>query len=215
MSMLEKDYEGSICEVKTLKNEFLLAGHITRISEEGIEISDPSGPLPIYAYKTPVKVSVFNSHLGFRMLAGQIYMSNREMIRVVNALDFLDYEKRRFFRVDTDASAFLLQEQHDGEGEPAEPIEHPIRVLNISLCGIMFSSQEKLRLGDQKTIRMALYKSVEEDMRVIIHRIKKHEDNAYVYGCEVVALDKRAEQNLCAYLFEQQRQQIKRKKQIE
>ena len=215
--MLEKDYEGSVCEVKTLKNVFIAAGRIDRIDGTDLEISDPSGPMPLLPYKTPVKISVFNSSLGFRVLAGQVYISNEEYIQVMHTLDFLEYERRRFFRLDIEAPAVLLVrgEAPDGEevpdGEATPPEEVPVRVKILSLCGAMFESGRRYHVGQALSLRMKLYKSQEEVFQLVIHRGREWE-GVYTYGAEIVDLSRRAEQNLCAYLFEQQRLQIQRNK---
>ena len=206
--MLIQEYEGSVCEIKTLKNVFISAGRIEKIGANELDIYDPSGPLPIITYKTPVKIAIFNSTLGFKMLAGQVYSSNRQTIRIVDVVDFLDYEKRRFFRLDIDASAALLLPQ----GDDLPPKKHQTRITNLSLCGMMFASKLSFKMGDKMSVKIALLKNGEDDLPVVIQRIEDQGDGITLYGAEIVDLDKRIEQNLCAYLFEQQRQQIQRKR---
>lgn len=208
--MLEKEYEGSVCEMKTLKNVLIATGRIDRIEGTEMEISDPSGPIAILPYKMPVKIAVFNNHLGFRMMAGQVYMANGEYIRVMNTLDFLEYERRRFFRLDIDAPAILIMDGTNQEGEK-EILEWPVRVKNLSLCGVMFESDQHYPQGKELVLQLPLYRDKLETLRITIHRGQEWEDT-YLYGAEIQELGRQAEQNLCAYLFEQQRLQIQRSK---
>lgn len=212
--MLEKEYEGSVCEVKTLKNDFITTGKIHRIDGGEVEIVDPDGPLPVVPYRTSVKIAVYNSGLGFRMMAGRVYASGRERLRVVEVLEFLDFEQRRFFRVDFDGSAILIEEDpvEAGEDSRQKPRMHPVRVKNLSLCGVMFETEQVYNMHDRLWLRIPLYHNTEEDLTITIHRIIDTEDGKFQYGAEILGMNNRVEQNLCAYLFEQQRQQILRKR---
>ncbi len=218
--MLGQEYVGSVCEVKTLKNVFILSGRIMKLPFGEIEITDPAGPLPLITYKTPVKIAVFNANLGFRMMAGQVYASTRKALRVVDVLDFVDYEQRRFFRVDIDASAELIikskneSEKDESNDEPKEEMAFPIRVKNLSLCGMMFETDLALKPDMRLEVRMALHKNMIDTIDITIHRVREN-DGMFVYGVEFEQVGRRAEQNLCAYLFDQQRKQIQRSKSAE
>lgn len=208
--MLEKEYEGSVCEIRTLKNVLVATGRIDRIEDAVMEVSDPSGPIAILPYKTPVKIAVFNNNLGFRMMAGQVYMANGEYIRVMNSLDFLEYERRRFFRLDIDAAATLVLEEKQPDGSK-EILERPVRIKNLSLCGVMFESAHHYPPDQEMILQVKLYKGKLEPLRITIHRGREWE-KTYIYGAEIMEMSRQTEQSLCAFLFEQQRLQIQRSK---
>ena len=213
--MMVKQYEGSICEVKTLKDMLLTSGRIEKIEEDTMEISDAPGPMPIIPYKTPVKIAMYNAVHGFKMMAGQVYISNKEYLKIVDILDFLDYERRQFFRVDIDASAELIlpiETDRDETEELNAKIEKlPVRMRNISLCGLMFETDREFKKGDKLTVLMPLYKNSEEELAVVVQRFYERDGKNY-YGAEILNLDGRVEQLLCAYLFAQQRMQIQKRK---
>ena len=216
LTVLPKEYEGSFYEVKSLKNEFISSGIIHKITEDGIEITDPLGPMPILSFKMPVKIAVYNNTLGFRMMAGQVYLSNRDFIRIVDVIDFIDYERRRFFRVDIDVSGVLLVPpailKRQGI-ESEEPRKVPVRVKDLSLCGNLIETDLPLKIGDELTLLIVLYKSGEEELVTLVRRIGAEDENRKrLIGGEIPELSPRVEQQLCAFLFEQQRQQIRRGK---
>ena len=214
--MALKQYEGSVCEVKTLKDAFLTSGLIEKIEDNTMEISDAPGPMPIIPYKTPVKIAMYNAVHGFKMMAGQVYISNKEHLKIVDVLDFLDYERRQFFRVDIDASAELLIKTEIDSDEDEEKIhieKLPVRMRNISLCGLMFETTRTFKKGDKLQVIMPLFKSSTEELSVVVQRFFERDGKNY-YGAEILDLDNRIEQLLCAYLFEQQRLQIQKHKPI-
>lgn len=209
--MLTKDYIGTVCEVKTLRNALLTTGRIKTVSEaeQYVEISDEPHDMPLVPYETPLKIGVYHPEQGYRMLVGETYLSNRELLRAVNVIDFVEYERRRYFRLDIDAEATLYVKEFQREGA-GKTLKVPIRVKNLSLCGMRFETDYQIPPGAELEVRMVLSKTGAEDLPVTICRIEKHDNGKSAYGVEIPELDERTEQKLCAYLFQQQQQQIRK-----
>mgnify|MGYP000892613451 CR=1 FL=1 len=108
MLPLPIEYIASVCEIKTLANELVATGTIQEITPEYIEVSDKTGFMSITPYGIPVKMNVFNSKNGFRVLAGKVYTSNPKFLRIVDVITLLDCERRHFFRVEVNMIAQIL-----------------------------------------------------------------------------------------------------------
>jgi hypothetical protein len=99
-----------------MDNVLILSGHIGKITEESIEVTAENGALPIVHCNTTVKICIFNNALGFRVLVGQVYLSTNDFIRITDAKNATDYEKRNFFRVRVaiPSKAYLVQDKKNG-----------------------------------------------------------------------------------------------------
>ena len=215
--MLLQDYNGSVCEVADLNNRLIAAGTM-KVYSEYVEVYDEGGHLPIVNLGTQVKLSLRHGKSGMRVMAGKVYVSNRKFLRLVELQNYADYEKRRFFRLTIDHSAFLLLPQEEeaetevGEEESATECwqELPIRIQDISLCGMQFESGRAFAVGDRMGVSMALLNNELVDFEIEIRRIISEDKEIFRYGCEIVELPLHIEQKLCAFIFSEQQKQIRR-----
>lgn len=108
MQTLPIEYLGSVCEVKTIDNEMVAAGTIRAVTPEFIDVVDRSGSTPSAPYGMDVKISVFNSRQGFRVMVGKVYTSSMQFVRISDVKSVLDYERRHFFRVETRMFGYII-----------------------------------------------------------------------------------------------------------
>lgn len=209
--MISKEYDGSICEIKGLNNSLLASGSFRFITEEMVEVVDEGGHLPMLAMDSKLKLIVHSSRKGIQVLLGQVYLSNNTVLRLKIIESFTEYEKRRFFRQSIDHSATLLcpAGMTDANGEPM-PAKQPVRVKDVSLCGLLLECPRPLSVGDEVKISMTLINNELETMTIDVRRVVERENGKCAYGCEVVGLTPRLEQRLNAFVMEQQRRQIRR-----
>lgn len=202
---------GAACEVKTMDNRLLATGHIATQQAGQVELGNPGGQMPILGLGTPVKLIIHNAEQTkeLQVLSGRVYVSNEYFLRLVELVDFADYEKRRFFRLDIDHSALLIVPSEDEKGEVHEG-EVKIRVRNMSLCGMMFTSEKELRDGQEAKLRMTLFNNQMETLNIRIVRVIPQKDGRVDYGAELLDLSSRVDQSLCAFLFREQQKQIRR-----
>ena len=95
-----------------------------------------------------------------------------------------------------------MGEVHEGEVK--------IRVRNMSLCGMMFTSEKELRDGQEAKLRMTLFNNQMETLNIRIVRVIPQKDGRVNYGAELLDLSPRVDQSLCAFLFREQQKQIRR-----
>ena len=92
-------------------------GTLHRIKTSFIDISSTRNELPVISYNLFVKVEVYNARLGFRVLIGRVYISNQELIRIIDLNEATNDERREYFRISTrrDGIIFnLTHQQPDG-----------------------------------------------------------------------------------------------------
>lgn len=219
MLPLPETYINSICEIKTLENDLVATGVIAEITPDYVQIKDKTGSMAVVSYSTIVKINVFNFRLGFRVLVGKVYLSTMDFIRLIEITSLLDYERRNFFRVETNIRATIErprkkdeQTAEQGEqGEEQETITITVRVRDLSLGGVLFFSDENFSIGDEFAIKLHIG-HLNTTLPCVLRRVKQV-DQTYRYGCEFVGLTEAQNGALCAFVFQRQREQINKTRQ--
>lgn len=237
--VIPTEYVSSICEIKTMDNNLIATGIIDEITGEYIEIGIKSGKISATHFATEVKINVFNSRLGFRVLVGNVYTSSMDFIRVIDVNNILDYERRHFFRVDLDLKANVCvrkkrEGEEDGSHAPAtlELISQagpsrqsildyedamqevlaenydllPIKVKNLSISGLMFTTTEIFQ--DQVLLIQMKIERFSGPFPCKIKRVLESGKKELLYGCEFIKMSEDVSDALCRYIFQRQREQI-------
>lgn len=211
MPLLPAEYINSICEVKTMSNDLFATGVISEITAEYIAIEDKSGSMTAARYGTELKVNVYNSRMGFRVLVGKVFISNDQFIRLVEVISLLDYERRHFFRVETNIRAHIRPytgrpdlKGNDG-GERMK-----VMVKNLSLGGALILSDVELREGSKLVLELNLTRR-SCAFSGIVRRTVENDSGIFLYGCEFFDTSDLNTNALCAYVFQRQREQIHKK----
>ena len=97
----------------------------------------------------------------------------------------------------------------DANGEPL-PAKLPVRVKDVSLCGLLFESDRPFSIGDEMRISMTMTHNELETLTIAVRREVPAQGAKKAYGCEVLDLSNRVEQRLNAFVLEQQQRQIRR-----
>ena len=105
--MFTMEINGSSCEVKDLSNKLIAVG-VIRTVDNALEVQDITMRMPILKLNSWVKLCVRGRDGKMVVLAGQVYISNRRFLRVVEVQSMADREKRRFFRLSIDHSATVF-----------------------------------------------------------------------------------------------------------
>lgn len=211
MIFLPQDYLSSVCEIKTLQNSLLATGTLHRITDEYIEIAAKVGSMGLAEYKTAVKINIYNSSLGFKVLVGEVYTSSQDYLRVINLDTLVEYERRNFFRVEVTMHTIVQEDLPAAEeGEEAqEPEDYPAMINNVSLSGFLFTSQRRLDVNKRYILKIKLMRR-----HCTFKFLIKHEyeigDGRYQYGCAFLEGSPGATDNLCAFIFQKQRESINR-----
>ena len=213
MLPLSENYLLSPCEVKSLENIPILTGYLSKIREDGIQISGKTDELPILHCDTTVKISIFNSKLGFLVLMGRVYLSTPEIVRIVDVQSETDFEKRNFFRVRVDMAARAHLMRNDRGVGPQGDVSFTVRVQDLSLSGMFFLCGRPLDVEDQIVADLKLTDTVVSLPCRIVRKIKTEQAGTEGFGCEFLDSSGRQYDLLCKYLFDRQREQLRRIKQ--
>lgn len=216
MPLLPVEYRGSICEVKTLDNNLFATGVISGIAEDYIEIEDRSNAMSVAHFGTEMKVNVYNHRQGFRVLVGKVYISTSKFIRIIEVINLLDYERRHFFRVDTDIRGSIrhyLGEEAEKKrsGNEDDDLERTrVLIKNLSLGGALLLSEGELEEGTKLVLELSLTRRF-CSFCCIVRRISENDSGARYYGCEFFDSSDLNTNALCAYVFQRQREQINKR----
>lgn len=218
MQALPKEYELSVCEIKSMDNDLLLTGFISEINDEYVQISSyKEERLPLLRFDLPVKISVHNPKLGLRVAAGSVYISSDEIMRLVHVESLHDFERRAFYRVPTSLRANLLPipDPDDTVDDGDELPEIPIVVQNLSLTGMLFCPVEEKTffIGDRYVVEMDLGPGVGKlAFNVRVCRYEQYPGKPQRYGCEFYGYTQKQSDRLCSYIFKMEQEMIRRKK---
>lgn len=227
MLPISKEYESSVCEIKSMENELLATGYISEITPEHIQISNTADAMTIIRYNTIVKVNIFNGKLGFKVIAGKVYISTLNFIRIVEVKTLLDYERRVFFRVNVHTDAVIYKEKHDetnakevlsGEDKDIERDEDrsleriEVTIRNISLGGILISTDHKFDKGEKFMVDLK-FLGDNATFNCIVRRIENTKtEDINKYGCEFFDYSEKQGDLLCRYIFDRQRELIRKRR---
>jgi PilZ domain. len=209
MLPIPENYLQSVCEIRTPEGRVICIGILEEMSDETIQIRKNAEILPILHCDTFVDIHVLHKTLESKSLVGKVYLSTPDMMRIIEVQNLSDFERRNFFRlkVSMDTQAYILPQ---GESEAAEAIQlFPVRVTDLSLSGCFLEAQKKLELGDRLVAAFPLTDS-RLSFTCQVQRIPPSEGRYNGYGCMFVEMAKRQSDLLCTYIFEKQREQIKK-----
>lgn len=215
MAVLTDEYKNSVCEIKSMRNDLLTTGRIYSINEDDIEFVHPEDDkMPLLPYNTPVKIGVFNSRHGFRMLAGTVFISTDLFLRVSNMKTLQDFERRGFFRtsVKLESRAYPMATTKEGKETVQEEVRpYQIIIEDISLSGLQLSCSEELEIGDALAVEVQIFKK-----KMMFHcrimRQAKESDAFHYYGCSFFDQTERQIDDLCYDLFQLQRMEIRKRR---
>lgn len=208
MLPIPEDYLRSPCEVKAMDNKPILTGYLGSIGENEIQITNEAEPLPVVHCNTTVRISVFSSALGFRVLVGKVYLSSPEFIRISDVQSLADYEKRNFFRVRVEIETKAFPENEEGKVQK-DGTAIAVSIRDLSLSGLYFFSSRKLKIGDRLSVRLNLCDSTVLLSCRVVRRLVTERAQENGYGCEFLGNSGPKGDLLCKYLFDCQREQIR------
>lgn len=216
------NYINSVCEVRDMENEMLVAGRIRKIlkvddkSEDGglaIEIVGLNwDSLPSAPYDLPVKINLFGNSTGYHTIGGHVYIANKVFWRINKVSKLSDVEKRDFFRVRACATGKVYSPQKANSEE--EPTSFPIKILDISLSGILFKTEESFQINDLLYIYdiQLCDEAPQFASLCTVRRISSGRDSGILYGCSFDSLSEKEEDSLFSTIFNLQRLEIQKRR---
>ncbi|MCU6734555.1 PilZ domain-containing protein [Diplocloster agilis] len=212
MVELPDSYVGSSCVVKTKNNDLLTMGTLHRVKEKYIDISSSRNELPEIPYNLLVKVEIYNTRIGFRVLIGRVYISTKQMARITDLNEATNDERREYFRISTRDEGIIYNlvrkaEEDEAQNEDANDIR--VQLVDISLGGLMFKIKRELTPDDSFNIMIP---KLGDSMLYAceIRRRVERADGYLGYGCEFMEMTVLQEDLLYKYILKRQNDQLRR-----
>lgn len=216
------DYVGSVCEVRTMENDLLLAGRLRAVlldnnGEQAIElISLDGGEMPNAAYGLFVKISVFSGKAGFLSLGGKIYITHGTFWRINDIRTYGENERRDYFRVKTRTLAKVTGPL---KAQEEERRTCKCYVTSVSLSGTLIAvNDENCWFHEGEELQINGLK-IEEDRNSDIFTVKAtvkrivHQNNGdRLYGCKFTDMTEKDTDRLCQAIFAKQRLDIQHRR---
>lgn len=211
MFVLPDEYIGSSCVIKTKKNDLLTMGTLHRIRNSYMDITSSRNELPEIPYNLLVKIEVYNSQRGFRVLLGKVYLSSKTILRLIDISEAASDERREFFRINIQGEAIIYDMNHMllDQTEGAEEDGISVEMIDVSLGGLLFKTSLTFHVGDRFPMRLPMVEATKL-FYCIVRREVKTNDGTNGYGCEFQELDMMQEDRLYKYILKRQNEQLKR-----
>ncbi len=210
---------GNLCEIKSEQNDLLVVARVESLDPEDetrmtIVSAQEDERLPLIAYNTPVKIVSFACKQGFLLMRGNVYISTTSMLTLVNVHTAQGYERRKYFRLNTNVMATAVLQHEERDKEDAEEDSMILTLYDISLGGIRIGSGKTLNPGDLLLTSFDLMDKKMEFCCRVCREIpaKRVIPGQKQYGCEFVSFSTRQIDQLCNILFKLQRIQIQNRK---
>lgn len=198
------EYEGSLCEIKTVRNTLIATGRIHKITRSGVQIRDKNNEMSILRFGESVKINVFNTKLGCKVYVGAVYTSTKDQLYLTDVVSLMEHERRNFFRVDMNQ---VLKAQYiQNSYEPSSGVTE-IVLKDMSLNGIRFLCHVHLGRMTLVNIDVDIGKRKPIGLQYRIVRILGENKGLVTYGCELVSdINASKSDALCSFLFKKQRE---------
>ncbi|HWP50813.1 MAG TPA: PilZ domain-containing protein [Clostridia bacterium] len=210
---------GNLCEIKTEQNDLLVVARVESIDPEDdtrmtIVSAQEDERLPLLGYNTPVKIISFASKQGFLLMRGSVYISTTSMLTLVNVHTAQGYERRKYFRLNTNTMATAVLQHENVNPEDPEEEAMTLVLYDISLGGIRIGSNRVLNPGD---LLLTTFQLMDKKMEFCCRVCREITARRAVprqkqYGCEFVSFSTRQIDHLCNILFKLQRIEIQNRK---
>ena len=215
-------YVGSSCVIKAKNNDLISMGVLHRIGKNFIDVSSSRNELPGIPYNLLIKLEIYNTQLGFKVLLGRVYLSSPKLVRIVELSEATNDERREYFRISTRDKAVIYncmrgdelmnpgeESEHDSTGDSADYNGLKVRLVDISLGGLMFCTREEFKVNDRFNIVIPAM----GDSMLFICEVRRRVDRpegGYGYGCEFVEMATKQEDLLYRYILRRQGDQLRR-----
>jgi hypothetical protein len=220
MIPLPFDYKSSICEIRTLGNEFLETAVLDKITGDYIQLKSRAADLPIMRTNSQIKLCIFNARLGFRVVLGTVYTSTYQFMKVTEIIGITDKDRRKFFRVGLELGAAAY---YSRENSLEFTKKVSIRIKDLSLSGLRFEMEPHPLVGDEFLVELMLGDDTLNCLCRVVRRIDPTEEALIAarkqpkekqphteFGCEFIFDDILDTDPLLSFLFKQQSYQMRK-----
>jgi len=209
------DNTGRLVKIYDSEHIFLGSGHL--LSMGGSIIKVKGSNLPILTSKTEIIVEIYNEFSGVNPYFCKVRLASKNQLNALILKTEQVIERRKSLKVRTDLSFYINNLLRDGEDVTKDVPGMKINVLNLSIGGMLISSNYDLKVNDVLTF----YFPYERNQVILFKATVIRIDNIYDvntkelsmvnYGCKFKKLPPYDEAVISMYLYDRQRQLYKNK----
>jgi len=198
-----------------LNNVEIGKGNLLSNSNNAIIIK--GNKLPILSSGKNIYVNIYDERVGISPYLCKVSVASRSQLTAQVVRKDPIIERRTALKVRTDLS-FYLSHIHRNDEEITEELPSiKINILNLSIGGMLISSNVNLLINDVIIFLFKYIKIKPILLQAKVIRIDELEDNddenriTYNYGCRFLSLSSNDETVICQYLFDRQLQLYRNK----
>lgn len=208
--MVPDQYVGLNCEIKTFKNVSLLKAVVQKFSENEIVLGNIQSQGSHMPGEGAIKIHIYVSKDTEKVFKGNVVKCINNVLYIEDIEPIINYGSRKSFRVGVDIPAQAYQLPKEGETEGVLG-PFPVRIKDISLTGMLLETGHVFRIGAKLEIKGSF---VSIGKQCFLAQVKREQKIArgYTYGVHFLELENWQEEMLCTFLFEEQRNEIRRQK---
>ncbi len=179
--------------------------------------------LPVLDSGLEIFIEIYDELVGISPYLCKVSVGSRHQLNAEILRKYPVIERRNALKVRTDLSFYVSKIHRNGDDITDELPDIKINVLNLSIGGMLISSNIELMIGDVITyyFKYFKYKSISLEAKII--RIDKLESenenevenkstsNAKNYGCYFLSMSSKDEAIILQYLFDRQLQLYRNK----
>lgn len=207
---------GNLAKIFDLDNNRLGKGHVLSLNLEVIKIKGVD--LPILDSKTNIIIEIYNEFTGRVQYFCEVRVAALNQLNAKILRQNPVIERRQALKVRTDLSFYIESLYRNGENVTADFPNMKINVLNLSIGGMLISSNYKLFIDDIITFSFKFGKNLVILLKAKLIRIDKEYDNntkqlsILNYGCVFEQMPPSYENIITKYLYKRHLQLYKNKK---
>ena len=202
--LLPGEYEGSVCEIRTVDNTFICTGRISSIESDKIKITVKSRQFKSIPFGFRIKINVISSKMGLRVIEGKVFTYTLGTVTITDIKSIVEGERRKYFRVDMNmTSNAFFENSFTGKITGTQII-----IKNMSLNGIKFASRSHFDMG--AVVNFNLQISHRKNMELTCTVIRRGNDgvNGYMSYIGRILNSSEHEDDVCSFLLQKQGEMI-------
>lgn len=199
-TVIPSEYEGSLCEIKTIENVFITTARVSSVSSERIKLQIKGKAFRSVRFGSRVKVSIINAALGFRVIEGKVFTYSFGTLTLVDIFSIVEKERRKSLRVDMNTSSkAYFDNTYTGKQESAD-----IVIRDMSMFGVRFTSRHHFDMGSQITFGLDLGRRKFMELSCSVIRRGSEASGGEMSYIGRLNNAARQEEEICSFLFQKQ-----------
>lgn len=209
--MFPQNYIGLTCEVKTFRNVSLIKATIKQAEDSNVVLWKFNEDTTYLSGGGLVKIHVDVGKKEKPVFRGTIVSCNRDFMVIEDVAPIVNYGSRRSFRVDVTIPAQIYQLPKENDKMQASLGPFPAVIKDVSLTGMLLETQSVFRLDTRLEIRSNFIGIGRQNFIAVVKR-NFPTNNGQAYGVAFENIEEWQEKELCNFLFEEQRKDVRRRR---